>query len=472
VLSASVLSLVAVLAIGAGPVSAAPTLPKLGAASPYAILGGTGVTTSGTSHVSGAVGILAALDAPTGGASGLVGGLVGSVNDLLGPPTVVRSSAAESAQSAAMSAYHSAQALVPTRVFGGASLAGVTLVPGVYAWPGSLSLGALVTLNARGNRNAEFVFQIPGNLTTLAHAKLALLNGAEANHVLWQVGGNAVLAPSTSLAGTILAGNDISLGAGTRLLGRALALGGLVNLDASVVTLPAALSTVDSALSNVTSGASAGLPASGTSASTGAATAPGAGVSIPAALPFIPLAAIAVPDLAVPAAQLPEAESLVPSGLGVIPLNSLTSPASLPITSSSPSLGGVSVPSLSVPSTSSLVPSLGSLIPNLNVPSMGSSLAPNLATSPTSTSSASGGALVHAHVKPSASSKSASSLSRSKSGSSTSSGTSIPVGAPQTGLGGILGSGSLRLMIAGGALAIAAGFALLGARRRRAHGWR
>jgi hypothetical protein len=77
------------------------------------------------------------------------------------------------------------------------------------------------------------------------------------------------------------------------------------------------------------------------------------------------------------------------------------------------------------------------------------------------------------HTKPSASGKSTS-TSHAKSGSTkTSAGTSIPVGAPQTGLGGVLGSlGTLRLMIAAGALAMAAGFALLGVRRRHAHGWR
>jgi hypothetical protein len=477
-LGAAALSLVVALGLSVGSASAAPALPTLGLAAPYAILGGAGVTTSGASHVTGAVGILTSVDTSTGSASGLVGGLLGTVNDLLSTRTVVANSAVQGAQGAASSAYRSAASLVPTHVFGGASLAGVMLVPGVYAWPGSLSLGSLVTLNARGNRNAEFIFQIPGDLATLAHSDVALTNGAQASHVLWQVGGSAVLAPSTSLVGTILADNDITLGAGTRLLGRALSLGGLVNLDASRVTLPPAVAAVGS----VTAGATSVVPTSG-SASAGTSGATGAGVSIPAALPLIPLAAIALPELAVPAAELPHVTSLVPGGLGVIPLSSLTSPATLPATltptsstqtqTPSPSVGGVSVPSLSLPATSSLVPRLSSLVPNLMLPSLGTTLTPNLATSSTRTSPAGKGTLVHAHVKPSASGKSTPSP-RAKSGSTKASpGTSIPVGAPQTGLGATLGSlGSLRLAIAAGALVIAAGFALLGVRRRHAHGWR
>lgn len=479
-LSASVLSLVAALGVGVGSASAAATLPILGLAAPYAILAGAGVTTSGTSHVTGAVGILAAIDAPGGSDTGLVSGLLGSVTGLLGSKTVVESPSVQGAQGAASSAYRSAESLAPTHVFGGASLAHVTLVPGVYAWPGSLTLGALVTLNARGDRNADFIFQIPGDLATLAHSDLRLTNGAEAVHILWRVGGNAVLAPSTSLAGTILAGSDITLGTGTRLIGRALSLGGLVNLDASTVTLPPAVAAVGSTVSSAASGAASVVPSNGTSTSPGASSATGAGVSLPAALPVIPLAAIALPELAVPAAQLPEAESLVPSGLGVIPLGSLTLPVSLPTTSapssgqtSSPTPGGVSVPSLSLPTASSLVPSVASLVPNLSLPSLGSSLTPNLATSPTSTSPSGTGRLVHGRVKPSASGK-GTPVPLAKSGSTkSSSGTSIPVGAPQTGLGGTLGSlGTLRLVMAAGALAIAAGFALLGIRRRHAHGWR
>ncbi|MGA2124184.1 MAG: ice-binding family protein [Acidimicrobiales bacterium] len=467
------------LGLSAGSAGAAPALPTLGLAAPYAILAGAGVTTSGTSSVSGAVGILTSLDTSTGSASGLVGGLLGTVDDLLGARTVVGTTAVQGAQGAASSAYRSAASLVPTHVFGGSSLTHLTLVPGVYSWPGSLSVGSLVTLNARGNRNADFIFQIPGDLATLAHSDVALTNGAQASHVLWQVGGSAVLAPSTSMVGTILADHDITLGAGTRLLGRAFSLGGLVGLDASTVTLPSA-AAVGSTVGGVTSGAASVVPSSG-SASTGTSGTTVAGVSVPAALPLIPLAAIALPELAVPAAELPQVRSLLPNGLGAIPLGSLTSPVTLPTTSTpsastqtpSSSAGGVSVPLLSRSPTSSLVPALTSLVPNLTLPSLGPSLTPRLATSPTSTSPAGKGSLVHAHLKASASSKSTSSP-RAKSGSTkTSSGTSIPVGAPQTGLGATLGSlGSLRLVIAASALAIAAGFALLGVRRRHAHGWR
>ena len=483
--SASLVSLIAVLVVSGGSASAAPTLPRLGLAARYAILAESGVTTTGVSHVTGIVASLAPVSASDAGSSGLVGGLAGTLNDLLGSTSIGVTSGSLGVRNAEFLAYQSAESLAPTHVFGGASLAGVTLSPGVYAWPGSLSLGAGVTLNARGDRDGDFIFQIPGTFSTLAHAALTLTNGAQASHVLWQVGGDAIVAASTSLAGTILAEDDITLESGTRLLGRALSLGGLVNLDASTVTLPPAAGVVRSAVGTVASSAASAVPSSGAgiTASTPSSTpATGAGVTGPLALPVIPLASIAVPDLAVPEGEVAHVSSL-PSALGVIPLESLTSPVTLPTSSStaaspssstltpSLSLGEVNVPSLSLPSTSSVVPSTTPLVSNLELPSV--SLAPNLATSPASTSPSGRGTLTHVRAKPSASRGGVPSSHAKTGSSSTPSGTIIPLGAPQTGLGAALGSlGTLRLVIAGAAMALAAGFALLGLRRRHARGWR
>jgi Ice-binding-like len=219
-LSAGALSLIGLVTVGTVSAAAAPC-PSLGVAAPFAILGGAGVATTGSSSVVGEVASAVPLTTTTSLAPGLLGGLLGTLNGLLGGNDVVENSAAQSAEGAASSAYQSAAADVPTHVFSAGALINVTLSPGVYAWPHSLSVGGRVTLNARGNRHGAFIFQVPGNLATTARAAVVLDNGAEASNVLWQVGGDATLAPSTSLVGTILADHDITLGRGTSLLGRA-----------------------------------------------------------------------------------------------------------------------------------------------------------------------------------------------------------------------------------------------------------
>jgi Ice-binding-like len=563
-LSATALSLVGIVAVGTVAASAAPC-PSLGVAAPFAILGAAGVTTTGGSSVVGEVGAAVPLTTTTSLVPTLVGGLLGTVDDLLGANEVVGDTAAQSAEAAASSAYQSAAADVPTHVFSGGVLVNVTLSPGVYAWPHSLSVDGLVTLNALGNRNGDFVFQVPGNLGTSVRAAVRLENGAQANNVLWQVGGDATLAPSTSLVGTLLADHDITLGQGTSLLGRAQSLTGLVNLDASTVTLPRVLTGVGAAVGAVTSRASTTVPVSG-SATTVPTTLPASSSTtctcaatsvVPRVLPLIPLSAIAVPDLALPSAQISEATGLVPRLLATIPLNepslpvattpdsgsgisapTVTSPAtpsvSLPLggltlpalvaptASSIPGVSGLapnlSLPSLVSPSASS-IPSVSGLAPNLELPSLVSPsttsspgvpvpslslpalvspptsstpgathLIPNLAlpslttpsltnlslplvSTPSVSTSPRPASLIRGRARPSTPSAHAKVSTHAKSTTTTvPSGTSIPVGAPATGEGGPGGSASSsRVLVALGALILAAGSAALGLRRRYVH---
>jgi Ice-binding-like len=377
-LSTGALSLVGFVALGTVAASAAPC-PSLGVAAPFAILGATGVTSSGGSSVVGDVGSAISLNEATGVVPGLVNGLLGTVNGLLGGTSVVTDTAAQSAEGAAASAYQSAAADVPTHTFSGGALLDVTLSPGVYAWPRSLSLSGLVTLNALGNRHGDFVFQIPGNLVSSAQSLVSLKGGAQASNVLWQVGGDVTLAPSTSLVGTILADHDITLDRGTSLLGRAQSLTGLVNIDASTVTLPRVLSGVTASVRAVTSRASTVVPSSGasTAPSDASTTCTCAVTSLaPNVLPLIPLSAIAMPDLAVPSSHVGAVTGEVPGLLGVIPLGS----AAIPVGALPTSVSGVGVPSATAPSTSTpsvSLPSLVSPVASPSVPSV-SGLAPNL----------------------------------------------------------------------------------------------
>jgi hypothetical protein len=127
-----------------------------------------------------------------------------------------------------------------------------TLAPGIYkAAPGSydITLGDL-TLDAQGDSNAVWVFQMATTLTVgspSAHRSIILTNGAQAKNVFWQVGSaatiNGILGGGT-MAGTIIAQSGISIStagvaAVTTLNGRALALFGPVTVVNTVVNVPA-----------------------------------------------------------------------------------------------------------------------------------------------------------------------------------------------------------------------------------------
>ena len=90
-----------------------------------------------------------------------------------------------------------------------------------------------MTLDAGGDPNAVFVFQVGGALTMAAGAKVTLINGAQASRVFWQVNGAATVGAGAKFAGSVMALNAIAMGAGTVVNGRALALNGAVSLNSN-----------------------------------------------------------------------------------------------------------------------------------------------------------------------------------------------------------------------------------------------
>jgi hypothetical protein len=114
-------------------------------------------------------------------------------------------------------------------------MAGSTFFPGVYNNLAAVGLSNNMTLNANGDPDAVFVFQIGAALTTTA-GQITLENGAQAKNVYWQVGTSATI--DTPFLGTILANDSVTLGTGVTLQGRALASTAAVVLDDNTVTAP------------------------------------------------------------------------------------------------------------------------------------------------------------------------------------------------------------------------------------------
>ena len=116
---------------------------------------------------------------------------------------------------------------------------GDTLIAGVYSISGASTLNLGLTLDAKGNSNAEFIFQIQGSFSANAESKVHLINGALACNVFWKVEGLVSMAPGTSMKGTVIANNAaIIMTTRDTLEGRALSTAGAITVDGVLAYTP------------------------------------------------------------------------------------------------------------------------------------------------------------------------------------------------------------------------------------------
>jgi hypothetical protein len=110
---------------------------------------------------------------------------------------------------------------------------GTTLTPGIYKSTSTLLIqSGDLTLNAQGDANAIWVFQIASNLTTVGGAggNVILTGGAQAKNIFWQTGSSATIGDYTNFKGNVLALTSITMNSGASAEGRMLAINGAVVL--------------------------------------------------------------------------------------------------------------------------------------------------------------------------------------------------------------------------------------------------
>ncbi|NWJ49972.1 MAG: Ig-like domain-containing protein [Bacteroidetes bacterium] len=108
---------------------------------------------------------------------------------------------------------------------------GKTLAPGIYKSTSTLLIqSGDLTLDAQGNANAVWIFQVAAGFTTVGGAggNVILTGGAQAKNVYWQVGSSATIGDFTSFKGNILALTSITMNSGATAVGRMLARNGSV----------------------------------------------------------------------------------------------------------------------------------------------------------------------------------------------------------------------------------------------------
>lgn len=200
----------------------------LGGAANFSVLAGSTVTSTGATRVTGDLGVSPGT-AVTGFPPGTVHGTIHA-----GDP------AAAQAIADLTVAYEDAAARPAGPVAVAGNIGGRTLTPGVYTSTSSLAISSGdLTLDALGNGNAVFIFQMASTLTTAEGRQVILAGGAQASNIFWQVGTSATLGTNSVFKGTIMADQSVTLNTGATLDGRAMARIAGVSLQANVITRPA-----------------------------------------------------------------------------------------------------------------------------------------------------------------------------------------------------------------------------------------
>jgi hypothetical protein len=120
-------------------------------------------------------------------------------------------------------------------------LSGMKLAPGVYTSGSTMSIAVsgVLTLDAKGDANAVWIFQVGSSLTVNNSAQVLLINGAKAANVFWAVAASSTIGANASFKGSVLAVASNSVGTLSVVEGRLLSETGQVTLLSNTVTVPA-----------------------------------------------------------------------------------------------------------------------------------------------------------------------------------------------------------------------------------------
>jgi uncharacterized repeat protein (TIGR01451 family)/gliding motility-associated-like protein len=198
--------------------------PNLGTASDFELFTSVGaVTNTGISQITGNVGT-------NSGSSTGFGNVNGVMHDNDG--------ASGQCATDVLAAYNQLAATISTASLANLLGNGQMLFAGVYSIASATIMNDVLVLDAQGDANAVFIFQIQGTFGANTNAKVKLINGALACNVFWNVNNAVSLASGVSMKGTIISGGAITMNALDTLEGRALTTAGLISIDGVLAYTP------------------------------------------------------------------------------------------------------------------------------------------------------------------------------------------------------------------------------------------
>lgn len=197
----------------------------LGNASYFAVLAGAAITNTGSTNITGDLGL-----SPGSSVGGFPPGILNGtlrVNDVI----------SNQAKLDLTTAYNDAAGRTSTDIVSiSGNIGGKTLTPGLYKSTSSLEISSGdLTFDAKGDKDAIFIIQIASSLTVTSGRKVILSGKASAANIFWQVSSSASFGTTSVMKGTIMALESITFSTGAKLDGKALARTGAVTMDANTI---------------------------------------------------------------------------------------------------------------------------------------------------------------------------------------------------------------------------------------------
>jgi ice-binding like protein len=207
-----------------------PAPVVLGTAGNYVILAKTAITNTGTSAITGNLGLSPATASAISGfaltldASGQfsksaqVTGNVYAADYAVPTPNNLTTAVGDM-----QTAYTAAAGRTNpdhTELYAG-NIGGRTLPAGLYKWSNTVLIPTSVTLS--GSANDTWIFQIAGGLTQSSATSVILTGGALAQNVVWQVAGIVTIGTTADMEGEVLSQTQITLNTGATANGSLLA---------------------------------------------------------------------------------------------------------------------------------------------------------------------------------------------------------------------------------------------------------
>ncbi|UAW98359.1 DUF3494 domain-containing protein [Halopseudomonas nanhaiensis] len=224
--------------------AAGPEPVVLGTAGNFVILSKTGITTTGTTAITGDIGVSPIDEAAITGfsqardatdtfsTSSLVTGKIFAANMAAPTPSYLTTAISDMELAFTNAAGRTNPAATE---LGAGDISGETMAPGLYKWGTSVQATSDVTFD--GGPNDVWIMQIEQDLLLGSGVAVQLTGGARAENVFWQVAGQVTLRTGATLQGILLSKTQIVMETGATLNGRALAQT-LVTLDAVTATQP------------------------------------------------------------------------------------------------------------------------------------------------------------------------------------------------------------------------------------------